>query len=190
MPKRKRIDDKLEWIETLHYPSYRQNRDKYRAILGIGGNIGDTVRRFEHLFCYIKSSSRDIKIIETSPILENPPFGYKEQNNFFNAVLYISTNLTHIELLKRVNMIESKFRRVRSFKDAPRTLDIDIIFHSLSRVDREFLKIPHIGWRDRESVLLPLCRLNHFQRYSKFRLKREPIRAGVAKGELWLKRHL
>jgi len=189
MPKRKRIDDKLEWIETLHYPSYRQNRGKYIALLGIGGNIGDTVRRFEHLFYYIQSS-RDIKIIETSPILENPPFGYKEQNNFFNAVLYISTTLTPIELLKRVNIIESKFKRVRSFKDAPRTLDIDIIFHSLSKVDREYLKIPHIGWRDRESVLLPLGRLKHFQKYSKFRFKKEPIQAGIAKGELWLKRHL
>jgi len=62
MPKRKRIDDKLEWIETLHYPSYRQNRGKYIALLGIGGNIGDTVGDLSISFTIFK-------VVEISKLL-------------------------------------------------------------------------------------------------------------------------
>ena len=167
---KKSISQDLTWIEGKYFPyqakSYKEY--KYRALLGIGGNIGDTIGRFNRLYHYL-SKRRDISIVETSAILKNPPFGYLNQDYFYNALIDISTNLTPIELLKVTQMIERLFGRVKSFQDAPRTLDIDIIFHSIGRVDRDFLKIPHHGWQDRDSVLLPLKEM---------------------KGGLWWKRHL
>ena len=167
---KRRISKDLIWIEGGHYPFradiYREYR--YRVLLGVGGNIGDTVRRFDKLYHYL-SNRRDMSIIETSPILKNPPFGYLKQDFFYNALIEISTDLIPVELLKRTQMTERLFGRVKNFKDGPRTLDIDIIFHSLGRVEREFLKIPHPGWQERESVILPMSRM---------------------KGESWSKRHL
>ena len=167
---KRRVSKDLSWIEGKYFPfetkGYKQFR--YRVLLGVGGNIGDTIRRFDRLFHYL-SKRADFSIIETSPILKNPPFGYLNQDFFYNALIEVSTNLPPIELLKRTQMIERLFGRVKNFQDGPRTLDIDIIFHSLANIDKKFLKIPHPKWSQRESVVLPMR---------------------MMKGSLWWKRHL
>lgn len=125
-------------------------------LLGIGGNVGDVVRRFEHLFYYLKRSSL-VRIIETAPILKNPPFGYTEQEDFFNSLILIETFLKPKALLRYVLRVEKIFGRKRLFKDGPRTLDIDIIFYENVVMETKNLTLPHPGWKDRESVLIPLA---------------------------------
>lgn len=125
------------------------------ALLGIGGNIGDVVRRFEHLFTYLNRSPL-IHIKETSPILKNPPFGYTDQEEFYNALIRIETDLTPKALLRYILTIEKRFGRKRLFKDGPRTLDIDIIFYENVTMHTEHLTIPHPYWSQRDSVLIPL----------------------------------
>jgi 2-amino-4-hydroxy-6-hydroxymethyldihydropteridine diphosphokinase len=58
--------------------------------------------------------------------------------------------------LRAFQKYENRFRRKRSFKDAPRTLDIDIIFFNTLSIDTKTLTIPHKGYKQRESVLIPL----------------------------------
>jgi len=155
--KRKKLNDALTLIFTPHFPynAKKESRKQHRALLGIGGNVGDVLRRFEHLFIYLKSRKR-VDIVETSPLLKNPPFGFLEQDDFLNGLILIETDMTPRELLTYVLRIEKKFGRRRLFKDGPRTLDIDLIFFDDITMESEVLTLPHPGWMQRSSVLLPL----------------------------------
>jgi len=155
--KRKVLNDKNTLIFTQHFPynTNTKNIKKYKALLGIGGNIDDVIRRFEHLYWYFKRSSF-VHIVETAPILKNPPFGYVEQRDFYNSLMSVETNLTPKELLRYVLRVEKVFGRKRLFKDGPRTLDIDIIFYENVRMETKSLTLPHPGWMKRSSVLIPL----------------------------------
>ena len=152
---------KHQLIKTKLYPSTQNLKGfKHKAILGIGGNIGDTIRRFERLFYYLQKSNQ-IHIIQTSPILKNPPFGYTKQDDFYNAILVVETSLTPKELLRFILRVEKQFGRKRSFKDAPRTLDIDMIFFDDITMNSRELILPHPHYSSRVSVLIPL---SHIQR--------------------------
>lgn len=130
--------------------------DKNNVItIGIGGNIGDVIKRFNRLFLMLQNDAR-FTIEETSPILKNPPFGYEQQEYFYNAIIVLKTKLSPIESLNEFQRYELRFKRTRSFKDAPRTLDIDIIFYNKLKIDTKRLIIPHIGYKERASVLIPL----------------------------------
>ena len=157
MVKRKILNKDHTLIFTPHFPynTNIKNVKKHKTLLGIGGNIGDVLRRFEHLFGYLKRSSF-VHIVETAPILRNPPFGYVEQGDFYNSLLLVETHLTPHELLRYVLRVEKVFGRKRLFKDGPRTLDIDIIFYENVKMDTKNLTLPHPGWMQRDSVLIPL----------------------------------
>lgn len=157
MQKRKQLNEKHTLIFTKHFPYNTKSCSTkgHRALLGIGGNIGDVVRRFEYLFFYLKRSPF-VHVIETAPILRNPPFGYMEQDDFYNSLVLVETHLTPQALLRYMLRVEKVFGRKRLFKDAPRTLDIDLIFYENVKMDTKSLTLPHPAWRQRESVLIPL----------------------------------
>ena len=126
------------------------------ALIGVGGNVGDVLRRFNHLFFMIEREPH-LRVLATSTILKNPPFGYLDQPDFYNTLLLIETTLTPMQLLKRLQRIEFRFRRKRFFKDAPRTLDLDIILFNKERIRKApVLIVPHPHYRERISVLQPL----------------------------------
>ncbi|UFH60211.1 2-amino-4-hydroxy-6-hydroxymethyldihydropteridine diphosphokinase [Sulfurovum mangrovi] len=153
---RKGIDRENTLLIGGHYPYLSSKRlGKREALLGIGGNIGDVVRRFEHLFAFLNRSAL-VHIRETSPILRNPPFGYMDQEDFYNALVRIETDLTPKALLRYILKVEKHFGRKRLFKDGPRTLDIDIIFYENITMKEERLTLPHPHWFERDSVLIPL----------------------------------
>ena len=156
MLKRKQLNPNHTLITTPHFPYTTMHKKGYnQALLGIGGNIGDVVRRFEHLFWFFKRSTQ-LRIIETAPLLKNPPFGYTKQNDFYNSVILIETKLSPRALLRYVLRVEKMYGRKRSFADAPRTLDIDILFYESITMNTEELTLPHHGWMSRASVLIPL----------------------------------
>ena len=158
MVKKNILDDKHTLIFMPHYPYVTKRRGGHKVLLGVGGNIGDVLRRFEHLFWYLKRS-HFVNIVETAPILKNPPFGYTEQDDFYNSLLLIETYLTPKALLCYILRIERVFGRKRVFKDAPRTLDIDIIFYENVKMDTKNLTLPHPEWTNRNSVIIPLTHM-------------------------------
>lgn len=162
MVKRKRLDEKLTLVSSRHFPYERKERSskRHRVLLGIGGNVGDVLRRFEHLFHYLKRAAH-LQIIETAPILKNPPFGYLEQADFYNSLILIETDLTPRALLRYILRIESTFGRKRLFKDGPRTLDIDMIFYEDVAMESKVLTLPHPAWMARASVLIPLSKMKN-----------------------------
>jgi 2-amino-4-hydroxy-6-hydroxymethyldihydropteridine diphosphokinase len=155
---KKKIDAKNSLIKTHFFPTISSSKGGHKALLGIGGNIGDVVRRFEHLFWYFKRSAF-VHVIETAPILKNPPFGYTRQEDFYNSLMLVETDLTPEALLRYVLRVEKVFGRKRLFKDGPRTLDIDIIFYENVKMETKHLSLPHPGWMKRNSVLIPLSHM-------------------------------
>ncbi len=145
----------LYFDKNYPYKALKKSKKRHVATLGIGGNIGNTRRRFQKLFIYLQKGGV-VDIIQTSPILKNPPFGYTNQKDFYNAIIIIKTNLNPINLLKFVLRVEQFFKRDRHFENSPRTLDIDIIFFDKISVNRKDLIIPHPHYQERESVLIPL----------------------------------
>ncbi len=152
---KKVLDPQCTLIFEKYFPYEASTRGGSKVLLGIGGNMGDVVRRFEHLFHYFKRDAR-VHVIETAPILKNPPFGYLEQEDFYNSLLLVETALTPKALLRYILHTEKRFGRKRLFKDAPRTLDIDMIFYENISMQTERLTLPHPGWMQRDSVLTPL----------------------------------
>ncbi len=82
-------------IESIRFfPSCKKylHRFKYRCLIGVGGNEGDVKKRFVALYRFLMRDRR-FRVIQTSPVFQNPPFGYVEQNDFYNAVVVIETSL-------------------------------------------------------------------------------------------------
>lgn len=159
---KKKLSKNLTLFYTPNFPYISKNNSnkKYYTAIGIGGNIGDVKKTFDKLFLYLKENKR-FDIVMTSPILRNPPFGFLEQNEFLNGIILLKTNLSVNEFFKIMQRYEHRFKRVRTFKDAPRTLDIDIIFFHNKKIDTKNLTIPHKSWKSRKSVTIPLHYLNH-----------------------------
>ena len=154
---KKVLDEELVLYFSSNYPfvSGIKSTKTNKVTLGIGGNIGNVKKRFDKLFLSLKCDNR-FDIIQTSPLLRNPPFGYLEQDDFLNGLIVVKTNLGAIEVLNAMQRYENRFGRKRSFKDAPRTLDIDMIFYNDLEINSKRLTIPHPYWMERESVTIPL----------------------------------
>jgi len=148
-------DNSLYFQKLYPYKRKLTALHPYNALLGIGGNIGNVRRRFNHLFVYLQKSPY-VTIIETAPILKNPPFGYLEQDYFYNSLIYVKTSLQPKALLRYILRSEKKFSRRRSFQDAPRTLDIDMIFYKNLSMTTKDLTLPHPSWQERSSILIPM----------------------------------
>ncbi|WP_394909873.1 2-amino-4-hydroxy-6-hydroxymethyldihydropteridine diphosphokinase [uncultured Helicobacter sp.] len=145
---------------TSYYPktSLRKNPKTYnKVLLGIGGNKPHTLRAFRNLFRILRAHPK-IFYIESSPILHNPAFGFIQQPPFENATLLLHTTYNLIELYTLIFYLERRFGRPkkRVFKNAPRILDIDIIFFNKLILKRGYLTIPHSHWQNRESVCIPM----------------------------------
>ena len=138
---------------TFKPTAYKGNETS--VTIGIGGNIGHTYAIFQKALHRLKKHPK-ITLIATSPLVKNPPFGYKDQPDFLNAMIIINTSMQPLELLKYLLYIEHTLGRLRSFKDAPRTIDLDIIGFKGQKVDHRRLQIPHKDWKNRLSVTLPL----------------------------------
>jgi len=151
------LTPKLTQLKGGHFPwkFYRNSPLRNVAVIGVGGNVGDTKRVFEKLFWYLKRDKK-LDLLQTASLLKNPPFGYKEQHDFLNTIAVVQTSLQPKELLRHLQGIENYFRRKKSFRNAPRTLDLDIIFFNNIQLQSKELTIPHKAWHTRESVVIPL----------------------------------
>ena len=154
---RRVLDEKHALCVSRNFPKTRRTRSafRYRVLLGVGGNIGDVRRRMEHLWVYLDRLSL-VSVIRSGVILRNPPFGYTDQRDFDNTVIEIATPLCPRAFLRLVWRIEKRFGRRRSFANAPRTLDLDIIFFENRSIRTKELTVPHPHWRERASVVIPL----------------------------------
>jgi 2-amino-4-hydroxy-6-hydroxymethyldihydropteridine diphosphokinase len=79
--------------------------------------------------------------------------------DFINAVALLETQLSPLDLLHALQQIEQAHGRQRPYKNAPRTLDLDLIFHGDAQLATTELTLPHPRWTERAFVLVPLAQV-------------------------------
>ena len=129
-----------------------------RVFLGVGSNLGDR----GHFLESAKNRLQKIPqahFIKSSPILETDPVGGPPQGKFLNAVWEIETSLSPEELRKELFKIETELGRKRTFRNAPREIDLDILFYGDEVIKEAGLEIPHPRLHERAFVLIPLCEI-------------------------------
>jgi 2-amino-4-hydroxy-6-hydroxymethyldihydropteridine diphosphokinase len=124
--------------------------------LGLGSNLGD---RGVNLRRALTALSDVAEVEAVSRIYATEPVGYDDQPEFWNLVVRARTNLEPAALLARLQQIESELGRVRSFRNAPRTIDLDILTYDELVLKTPELEIPHPRLRERSFVLYPLAEI-------------------------------
>ena len=124
--------------------------------LGLGANLGD---REANLRRALEELSSQVRIERVSAIYETEPVGYEDQPWFLNLVCRGETYIDPFELLSFIKRIESRMDRKESFRNAPRPIDIDILFFGDRIIESENLIIPHPRITERGFVLVPLAEI-------------------------------
>ncbi len=124
--------------------------------LCLGSNLG---QREKNLAQALTLLSQKVSLEKVSSIYETEPVGYKEQPLFLNMVCQITTDLSPWELLHLAKDIERKIGRMASFPNAPRPIDIDILFYDNQIIQTQNLTIPHPRLAERAFVLIPLAEI-------------------------------
>jgi 2-amino-4-hydroxy-6-hydroxymethyldihydropteridine diphosphokinase len=121
--------------------------------LALGSNVGNRKNNFIEV---MKQIPAKVEVEMLSSIYETEPVGYSKQPFFLNAVMRGTTALKPVELLEFVKGIESAMGRMPSFENAPRIIDIDILFYDDKIITTRDLVVPHPHLTVRAFVLVPL----------------------------------
>jgi len=126
-----------------------------RAYIGLGGNLDNPSARIQRAFIAFNTMPKTTLILKSS-LYRTAPVGYLDQPDFINAVAAIDTSLEPIALLDALLHLELDEGRSRSFKNAPRTLDLDILMYGDQQISLDHLIVPHPRMGSRAFVLFPL----------------------------------
>ena len=126
-----------------------------QAAIGIGANIGD---RRKNLCDAVKSVSLlpGTEVLKVSSVYETEPVGYSDQPDFLNICIIIKTQLSPNALLGACLGIEAAMGRERSFANAPRVIDLDLLLYEKFSLDTAELTVPHPRMSERDFVMVPL----------------------------------
>ena len=124
------------------------------AYIGLGANLADRMTMLRMAIQRLETLGR---IAGVSSLYETEPVGYLEQPRFLNAVVALDTTLAPIDLLGELLGIERDLGRMRSFPNAPRTLDLDLLMVDNAILDTPELTLPHPRLHERAFVLVPLA---------------------------------
>jgi len=124
--------------------------------LGLGSNLGD---RQDNLNRVLDLLSHRLQVEKVSSAYDTQPVGNVNQPRFLNLVCQLYTSLAPIELLTLIKGIESKLGRTPGKQNAPRPIDIDILFYGDQIIETPELVIPHPRLTERAFVLVPLAEI-------------------------------
>lgn len=128
------------------------------AYIALGANLGDPVAQVE-IACAELNRLPDTRLIRRSALYLSKPVGYADQPDFVNAVAGVQTRLAPRDLMQALLDIEARHGRDRTFKNAPRTLDLDLLLYDGLVMHVPGLTLPHPRMADRPFVLLPLAEI-------------------------------
>lgn len=128
-----------------------------RVVVALGANLGE---RFAALQGAVNAlaDTPDFFVTGVSPVYESDPVGspVEDAPKFLNAIVLADTTLPAARLMERALAIEDAFDRERSeVRNAPRTLDVDLIVVGDRRSNEDFLRLPHPRAHERSFVLQP-----------------------------------
>lgn len=130
-----------------------------KAYLGIGTNIGDRMKNLQDSIDALNLLPMT-SVIDVSNIYETDPVGYDNQDDFLNIVVEVETDFNADNLLGACLGIESGLGRVRTIKNGPRIIDIDLLLFGDEIRNSKTLTLPHPRMTERNFVLKPLLDLD------------------------------
>jgi 2-amino-4-hydroxy-6-hydroxymethyldihydropteridine diphosphokinase len=132
-------------------------REPVTAFVGLGANLGDPQRALVSALRDL-GALQDTELVRSSRIYLSVPVDAGGPD-YFNAVAELRTRLTAPGLLRALQAIEQAAGRERPYRNAPRTLDLDLLLYGDGRIASVALTVPHPRMRERAFVLLPLAEL-------------------------------
>lgn len=127
------------------------------VFLGLGSNLGDREQALRRAVAGL--AARGFHVTARSSLYLTEPVGGPEQDWFLNAVVAGETDLGPEALLRECLALELELGRVRSVRDGPRSLDVDVLLYGAERRDTPELQLPHPRLQRRRFVLVPLAEI-------------------------------
>lgn len=125
------------------------------AYVGLGANLGDPVQALQ-LALRDLAAVPQLTLTQQSPFYGSAPID-SSGPNYVNAVAEVSTTLTAPALLHALQQLELQAGRERPYRNAPRTLDLDLLLYGSARISSPALTVPHPRMQERAFVLRPLA---------------------------------
>ncbi|CAM4193813.1 2-amino-4-hydroxy-6-hydroxymethyldihydropteridine diphosphokinase [Bordetella muralis] len=127
------------------------------AYIGLGANLGDAQATLRTVLEQLRQTAGILRCLSshfyrTAPIDATGP-------DYINAVAALDTTLAPLELLDRLQALENQHGRQRPYKNAPRTLDLDLLLYGDTTMNTPRLTLPHPRMHERAFVLAPLSEL-------------------------------
>lgn len=130
----------------------------HSAFIGLGSNLEEPRSQLQRAFAEL-GRLPDTRLVARSSLYRSAPLGYPDQPDFVNAVAEIETALSPQVLLHALLEIERRHGRERAFRNAPRTLDLDVLLYDDEQLHESGLTIPHPQMHLRAFVLQPLLEI-------------------------------
>ena len=129
-----------------------------KAVIGIGTNIGN---RAENIRTAVEALRLipGIQVLRCASIYETDPWGYTEQQSFYNTVIEVESEKSPEMLLGACLGIEAGMGRVREFKNGPRVIDLDLLVVESYESNTPHIIVPHPLIGERDFVLVPMKEL-------------------------------
>jgi 2-amino-4-hydroxy-6-hydroxymethyldihydropteridine diphosphokinase len=128
------------------------------AFVALGANLEDPVQQIRRALSELDAIEHT-RVTAASSLYRTAPVGYADQPDFINAVAKLQTGLSPRELLDALHAIENRHARKRSMRNAPRTLDLDLLLYGRLVIREEELTLPHPRMHERAFVLMPLAEI-------------------------------
>lgn len=128
----------------------------YNCYIGVGANLGDRRKNIKLAIRKI-TALRKTKLTKVSKLVKSDPAGGPPgQGKFLNAALKIKTKLPPLTLLKELKNIECELGRIKTVRNGPRVIDLDILLYADKIINTKKLIVPHPRMFFRDFVIKPL----------------------------------
>jgi len=130
-----------------------------RAFVGVGANLGDAAAQVRAAIGAL-ATLPGTRLVAASSLYRTAPLGYADQPDFINAAVLLETALAPRALLEALQAVEARSGRARSFQDAPRVLDLDLLLYGEEALHEPDLVVPHPRLHSRAFALAPLVEID------------------------------
>lgn len=128
-----------------------------KIYLSLGSNLEDRLENLREALRRLRA--HNFKVVRISSVYETEPVGFQDQPWFLNLVVEARATGSPLELVRACKAIEGSMGRQRPFRDAPRSIDIDMLSYDGASVLTEELVLPHPRLGERNFVLIPLVEI-------------------------------
>ena len=132
-------------------------RELVNVYAGLGANLGHARQSIDSAILALGKLPETL-LVGRSSFYQSAPF-QADGPDYTNAVVHLQTRLNAIDLLRAFQSVENLAGRERPYRNAPRTLDIDLLLYGDGNIQSPELQVPHPRMHERAFVLLPLSEL-------------------------------